>query len=81
MNELIAAIAPRPCLLYTPKQDRDATYADVESTVVSAAKAWEAKGARSKLVHLAPDNYTMMGQTELAVLTSWLAEASASLLQ
>ena len=44
-DELIASIAPRPALLYTPKDDRDATFADVAVVAAAAASAWAAKGA------------------------------------
>jgi pimeloyl-ACP methyl ester carboxylesterase len=71
-DELIGAIAPRPCLLYTPQQDRDANFADVKAAVAIAAKAWEAKGVADKLVHEAPEEYTKMEANEVKALIKWL---------
>eukprot|EP00935_MAST-01C_sp_MAST-1C-sp1_P000248 g248.t1 len=76
-DELIASIAPRPCLLYTPTEDRDATYADVERAVATAAEAWAQKGAAEKLVHAAPASPTGMGRAEMEALAGWLARVAA----
>ena len=78
-DELLAAIAPRPTLLYTPTEDRDATHEEVAACVGQAKKAWAAKGAVAKLTVTAPDQITQMGSTETAAAVVW-AKTVAGLL-
>ena len=78
-TELLAAIAPRPTLLYTPTGDRDATHDDVAACVGRARKAWAAEGAAAKLTVAAPDQITQMGSTETAAAVAW-AKTVAGLL-
>jgi hypothetical protein len=78
---LIAALAPRPTLLYTPREDRDATFEDVAECISTAkrlscasclksllTRAWP---DQSKLVHIAPDDYTGMTMKESDALIQW----------
>jgi hypothetical protein len=71
-DELISSIAPRPCLLYTPTDDRDANFNDVKAAVATAAKAWDAKGAADMLVHESPEAHTKMESAESEALIKWL---------
>jgi hypothetical protein len=71
-DELISAIAPRPCLLYTQTNDRDANFSNVKAVVATAARAWAAKGAPGMLVHQAPNSSTAMGKNESQALIKWL---------
>ena len=66
-DDLLGAIRPRPALLYTPKMDRDATFADVLSCIKKSR--WDS------LNHTAPDTYTNMGTTENVALASWVSAA------
>ena len=77
-DELLAAVAPRPALLYTPTEDRDATHADVVACVGRAKKAWAVRGAADKLTVLAPEQFTQMGSAEAAAAVAW-AKAAAGL--
>ena len=70
-GELLEAIAPRPTLLYTPTEDRDATHADVAAAVKSAQAAWEEAGAGDQLTHSSPEQITQMGETEAAAAVAW----------
>ena len=72
-DELIAALAPRPTLLYTPQHDRDATYADVAACTATAAKAWSGAAA-SNLTVQAPDDNSRMELVQAKALTDWLAQ-------
>ena len=67
----LAAIAPRPTLLYTPKEDRDATYEDVAACTAKAQEVWAAKGAATKLTVAAPDLVTQMGDAETTAAVAW----------
>ena len=77
-EELLAAIAPRPTLLYTPQGDRDATWADVEKCVNASAAAWggAAAGARG-LTHVAPATISKMEGEEAQALTAWVKAVAA----
>ena len=68
-DELIAALAPRPALLHTPTQDRDANYTDVSACIAAAAKAW---GPRGGLNHSTAATGTQMRQPETSLLLAWL---------
>ena len=70
-DELLAALAPRPLLLHTPKEDRDATYADVAACIAKAAGAWS--GGAAQLNHSVAEGKTTMGSKEVDTLVSWLA--------
>lgn len=67
-DELISSIAPRPILLYTPTQDRDATFEDVLDCVDVARKAWKDDKFFN---HTAPDTLTSMGAVETVALLDW----------
>jgi hypothetical protein len=71
-GELLAAIAPRPTLLYTPKRDRDATFADVAVCVDEVRPAWGASGA---LRNPRPDDYSRLSPEAAAALVEWAKAA------
>ena len=73
-DELIAALAPRPTLLYTPQHDRDATYGDVAKCTAAAAKAW-AGAAAANLTVQAPVDNSRMERDQISALLSWLTSA------
>lgn len=67
--ELIATLAPRPVLVYTPQEDRDATYSDVERCILKARRAWSIRP--EAFTHLAPDTHTSMGPVQSLALHKW----------
>ena len=71
-DELLAAIAPRPALLYAPTSDRDATTADVAVCLQGAAKVWKAKGAADQLTVETPNTITQMEEKEVKAVIAWL---------
>lgn len=71
-DDLLAAIAPRPTLLYTPKSDRDATYSDVLECVNSVSSHWP----QGRLNHTAPESITKMEASETDALSAWLKAVS-----
>jgi poly(3-hydroxybutyrate) depolymerase len=76
-EEMIASLAPKPVLLYTPTSDRDATYTpDVEQCVAAAAAVWEAKGASANFSTAAPNAVTKMETVEVAAAISWLKKVA-----
>ena len=71
-DELLRAIAPRPTLLYTPKRDRDATFADVALCVDEVRPAWGAAGA---LRNPRPDDYSRLSPEAAAAVVEWAKAA------
>ena len=71
-GELLAAIAPRPTLLYTPKRDRDATFADVAVCVDEVRPAWGTAGA---LRNPRPDDYSRLSPEAAAAVVEWAKAA------
>ena len=71
-DDVLSLIAPRPCLVYSPKRDRDADFNDVVECVARARKAWEAKGRPHALVHLAPDDINRFQSQQHGVFLDWL---------
>ena len=71
-DELLLEIAPRPILLHTPIDDRDATYDDVKNCLDRARSVgW--KGAdQKKFNHTTTHTYTNMGVNETSLLLGWL---------
>eukprot|EP00040_Diaphanoeca_grandis_P001697 m.19224 g.19224 ORF g.19224 m.19224 type:complete len:770 (-) comp12384_c0_seq1:35-2344(-) len=73
-DELIAALAPRPTLIYTVTDDRDATLDDVKTCVGVARKAW---GSNSdKLTLTITKGYTDMGSNQSLALVAWARTAA-----
>ena len=66
-DEIFKAINPRPALVFSPRQDRDATFVDVEACIK--------KSAWGGLNFTAPDAYTNMGSGEQGVLAEWVKRA------
>jgi hypothetical protein len=73
-DELLEAIAPRPALLYTPVNDRWATFNDVNATIARAQRSWSS--APAKLTVLQPDDTSKMESAQTDALVAWLATTS-----
>ena len=72
-DELLAAIAPRPTLLYTPTGDRDATHADVRACVEAVARTVP----HLNLTHASPDEITKMEGPQADAAVEWLQRVAA----
>ena len=51
-----ALIAPRPCLVYSPRRDREADHADVAACVRRAREMWRATSSDKHLTHQSPND-------------------------
>ena len=71
-DELLQEIAPRPILLHTPKDDRDATYEDVKNCADRARNEGWTGANQKKFNHTTTNSYTNMGVNESNLLLSWL---------
>jgi len=74
-DELLAAVAPRPALIYTQKGNRFADYTQVAAAVNIAKKAWVSKGAEDKLQWSAPDAPSDFSDPEIAAVLEWISAA------
>lgn len=73
-TELIGSLAPRPVLLYTAQDDRDATFGDVAECVTQVSEIWSSKGAAKNFSHIAPEGETSMSAVESKALIDWLQD-------
>jgi len=70
-DDVLALIAPRPCLVVSPTRDRDADPADIATCLARARKAWAAKGQADALTHLTPDDINRFQSAQHALFLKW----------
>lgn len=73
-DDVLALIAPRPCLIYSPQRDRDADFDDVVACVDRARAAWKAGGQPDALTHLTPNDTNRLQESEHGVYLAWLEQ-------
>ena len=71
-DDILKAIAPRPCLIVSPMHDRDADWTDVTDCVDSARKVWQSQNASKNLTHLSPDDYNRFHSDQHRILLKWM---------
>lgn len=71
-EDVLALVAPRPCLLVSPLRDRHADAEAVARTVTVARKAWEAAGAPEALTLLAPDDVSRFQSDQHRIFLEWI---------
>ncbi|MGQ9592691.1 MAG: alpha/beta fold hydrolase [Planctomycetota bacterium] len=71
-EDVLALVAPRPCLLVSPLRDRHADAEAVARTVTVARKAWEAAGAPEALTHLSPDDVSRFQSDQHRIFLDWI---------
>jgi dienelactone hydrolase len=70
--EMIATIAPRPVLIVQPQMDRDATPADVRTTVAQAREVYTLYGAAAKLGLQEPLDYARLTDVTQNHAIEWM---------
>ena len=70
-DDVLALIAPRPCLIYSPQRDRDADFEDIKACVDRARIAWKASGGVENLTHLAPADVNRFQADQHAAFIKW----------
>jgi len=70
-DDVIARIAPRPCLIVSPQRDRDADFADVVACVNRARQAWAQTPNPNALTHLTPNDINRFQADQQALFTKW----------
>ncbi|MBN2295784.1 MAG: alpha/beta fold hydrolase [Pirellulales bacterium] len=71
-DDVLALIAPRPCLIYNPRNDRHADFDDVNACVGRAKQFWEEKGAGESLTQMSPDDINRFQSAQQQVYMQWL---------
>jgi len=73
-DDVLALIAPRPCLIVSPTHDRHADLTDVTACVASARRAWEAHSAADRLTHLTPADYSRFQSDQHRTFLDWVRQ-------
>ncbi len=77
IDDVLALVAPRPCLIVAPKQDRLADSSDINRCVTLTRSAWTARGVPQSLVFQTPDGINQFQAPQQKVALQWLtAEAN-----
>jgi len=71
-DDVLKLIAPRPCLIVSPKRDREADFNDVVQCVKKARTTWEGEGRTEALTHLTPDDINRFQKDQHAVFLQWV---------
>lgn len=71
-HDVLALIAPRPCLIVSPVYDRHADHADVVACVNRAQRFWDEEAAPQNLLHLSPEDYSRFESEQHALVINWL---------
>lgn len=71
-QDVLALVAPRPTLLYTPQQDRFADYADLSSCITGSRAFWRQAGYDDYLTWLSPDDYSRFQSDQQQAYLQWL---------
>lgn len=71
-DDVLALIAPRQCLIYSPQRDRFADIADIRACVDAAGQAWPGKEG---LTFLSPDDVCRFQKDQRNTVVNWLEKA------
>jgi dienelactone hydrolase len=75
-EDVLPLIAPRPCLVYAPRRDRDATLADVTACIDRARPAWAGAGNSKNLTLLTPDDVNRFQSGQQQLFLDWLGDVA-----
>jgi dienelactone hydrolase len=70
-DDVLALVAPRPCLVVSPRGDRDADFDEVVACVNRAAGAWKEKGRAEALTHQMPDDINRFQSDQHTQFIEW----------
>jgi pimeloyl-ACP methyl ester carboxylesterase len=71
-QDVLALVAPRPTLLYTPQQDRFADYADVSTCINGAKTFWQQAGYGNYLTWQSPNDISRLQSAQQDAYLQWL---------
>jgi len=75
-EDVLALVAPRPCLIVAPAHDRDADPADVNRCVEKVQPAWQSRGAGKRLTYVTPNDYNRFQADQQEIFVKWLQGAT-----
>ncbi|MCU0872819.1 MAG: hypothetical protein MUE50_10805 [Pirellulaceae bacterium] len=75
-EDVLPLIAPRPCLVYAPRRDRAATFADVTACLDRARPAWAGAGNSKNLTLLTPDDVNRFQSGQQQLFLDWLGDVA-----
>lgn len=73
--DVLALVAPRPTLIYSPQRDRYADFSEVTATVDEARAFWAQAGAADFLTQLSPIDYSRFQRAQQDAYIEWLGNA------
>lgn len=71
-DDVLALVAPRPCLIESPTRDRMADVTEVTACVNRAGSAWAAEGKEANLTYITPDDYNRFQGAQQKTLLEWI---------
>jgi hypothetical protein len=71
-HDVLALIAPRPCLVYAARRDRELDPQAVGECIERAKKAWSARGVPQGLEYHSPDDIGRFQQAQQELFLRWL---------
>ncbi len=71
-EDVLMLIAPRPCLIYSPKRDRDADFEEVVSCVERARQAWQPSDQGHRLTHQIPNDINRFQADQQNAFLHWV---------
>lgn len=74
LDEVLAAVAPRPLLLYTPQRDRDTVYQDVQELAQRAQRHYNSSGVAARFTWEAPNRINILTNTDILVFARWMKQ-------
>jgi cephalosporin-C deacetylase-like acetyl esterase len=74
-DDLLRLVAPRPCLVVSPRHDRDADPIDVDRMIDSVRPAWKG-GAAGNLTYQTPDDYSRFQGDQHELFWKWYQPTS-----
>ncbi len=76
-DDVLRLIAPRPCLVYSPKRDRDADFDEVAACVDRARKAWTSVDKADALTQLTSDDINRFQRPQQDATLEWLDQVTS----
>jgi pimeloyl-ACP methyl ester carboxylesterase len=70
-DDVLALIAPRPCMVHSPRRDRDADFEEVKTCVDRARSAWQNVDRTKNLTHLMPDDVNRFQADQHQAFIKW----------
>ncbi len=71
-DDVLALIAPRPCLVVAPEFDRHADHDDVKACMAKARSFWSKEDAGDQLRFLTPEDYSRFEAEQHEPIIDWL---------